>query len=87
MRASLRLFLTSSSPQSREVLDQLDQLRKEYKNLQLDLEIIDVLEDPLSAEKDQISVTPTLVILSPLPVRKLIGDFTNLARDIGLKRS
>ncbi|HIK46709.1 MAG TPA: hypothetical protein IGR64_17820 [Leptolyngbyaceae cyanobacterium M65_K2018_010] len=37
------------------------------------LQLIDVLNHPDLAEADQISATPTLVRVSPLPPRRLVG--------------
>ncbi len=39
--------------------------------------IIDVLEDPQSAESDKIFATPTLIKHEPPPVRRLIGDLAD----------
>ena len=40
------------------------------------IEIVDVLEDPQRAIADDILATPTLVKVSPLPVRKIIGNLS-----------
>lgn len=37
------------------------------------LELIDVLTDPEQAEADHITATPTLVQVSPLPTRRIVG--------------
>lgn len=54
------------------------QLAGEYS-----LEVVDVVEQPELAERDRIFATPTLVRLSPLPVRKLIGDLSDRAKVLG----
>ena len=46
-----------------------------------DVEIVDVLEDPAAAEEDKILATPTLVRKLPEPVRKIIGDLSDLTRE------
>lgn len=43
-----------------------------------DLSIVDVLEDPETAEEERILVTPTLVKEGPLPVQRIIGDLSDL---------
>ena len=48
------------------------------------LEIINVYQQPSRAAEDQISAVPTLVKISPLPRRKLIGD---LSQDAQVGRS
>ena len=43
-----------------------------------DLEVIDIYQLPALAKSDQIIATPTLVKVLPAPLRRLIGDFSNL---------
>ena len=45
-----------------------------------DIEIIDLLDRPQLAKGDQIFAIPTLVRKLPQPVRKIIGDLSNLER-------
>ena len=42
-----------------------------------DLEIVDLLTHPGRALDDGISVTPTLLKLSPLPVQRMVGDLND----------
>ena len=37
------------------------------------IEVVDVLKHPLLALEERIYMTPTLVVLSPLPVRRIVG--------------
>ena len=46
-------------------------------NIPLELDIIDVLEEPELAEQFRILATPTLLKVSPLPVRRIIGDLSD----------
>lgn len=41
-----------------------------------EIEIIDVLDHPLRAEKDRVIATPTVIRLHPLPRRRVIGDLS-----------
>jgi circadian clock protein KaiB len=41
------------------------------------LEIVDLMEEPMRALADEIVVTPTLVRLTPLPVRRVIGTLND----------
>ena len=43
-----------------------------------ELEVIDVYQQPILARDGQIVATPTLVKAFPMPVRRLIGDLTNI---------
>ncbi|MEA2286098.1 MAG: circadian clock protein KaiB [Solirubrobacteraceae bacterium] len=42
-----------------------------------ELEVIDVFEHPERAEAERIFATPTLVRVSPPPVRRLVGDLSD----------
>lgn len=41
--------------------------------------MVDVTEHPARAEAARIIATPVLVRESPLPVRRIVGDLTNIA--------
>jgi circadian clock protein KaiB len=41
---------------------------------------VDILEDPRRVLSDHIVATPTLIKLSPAPVRKIIGDLGEEAK-------
>ena len=40
----------------------------------LDLEIVDIYQQPHLAEQNQVVAAPTLLKLAPDPVRRIIGD-------------
>jgi circadian clock protein KaiB len=44
------------------------------------IEVIDLLEHPQMARGDQIVAVPTLIRKLPEPVRKVIGDLSNIDR-------
>ena len=44
------------------------------------IEIVDLLQDPRRVLSDTILATPTLIKLSPAPVRKIIGDLGEEAK-------
>lgn len=46
------------------------------KTKQIQDEIIDVLEKPELAERDKVLATPTVAKVSPLPLRKIVGDLS-----------
>jgi circadian clock protein KaiB len=41
------------------------------------LEVINVSDDPLTAETEKILATPTLIKYEPLPVKRIIGDISD----------
>ncbi len=46
----------------------------------LSMEIVDVLEDPDSAENNRVLATPTLIRMSPLPMIRVVGDVESVDR-------
>ena len=52
----------------------------EYLEDQYSIEVIDLLLNPQLAEGDQILAVPTLVKKVPEPVRKIIGDLSNVEK-------
>jgi len=53
------------------------------------IEIVDLLQDPRRVLSDTILATPTLIKLSPAPVRKIIGDLgeeAKVLRALGLQQ-
>ena len=73
----LRLYIAGNSPNSVRALANLRAICSEHFAARHELEIVDMLQHPLRALADGIIVTPTLVKLGPLPVRRLIGDLSD----------
>jgi circadian clock protein KaiB len=44
------------------------------------IEVVDLLSQPHLARRDDIVVVPTLVRQLPTPIRKIIGDLSNVER-------
>jgi circadian clock protein KaiB len=73
-----KLFITGETTRSTRAVDNLRRFcDKELKD-QYELIIIDVLERPEMAEELKILATPTLVKESPPPMRRIIGDLSNI---------
>ena len=73
----LRLFVTGASPNSTRAIVNLKELCEHYLKNRYELEIIDVHQQPLIAEREQLIALPLLIKLSPGPERRLIGDMSN----------
>jgi circadian clock protein KaiB len=52
----------------------------EYLESRYQIEIVDLLENPHLAAEDEIIAIPTLVRRLPSPMRKLIGDLSDVDR-------
>jgi circadian clock protein KaiB len=72
----LRLYVAGRAPNSVRAIANLRLLCEEYFPDQNQVEIIDVLEEPLRAIADDILATPTLVKVSPGRERKIIGNLS-----------
>jgi circadian clock protein KaiB len=76
----LRLYVAGQSPRSLRAFENLKALCETHLAGRCDIEIIDLLENPTLARRDQILAVPTLVRKLPEPVRKIIGDLSNTER-------
>jgi len=74
----LKLYISGKSSMATMVIKNINRLIKEELKGNYELEIIDVIEKPHLAEEEKIFATPTLVKKLPLPLRKIIGDLTNI---------
>lgn len=73
----LRLFVSGYSAVTEQVLTTLQSVLEGSRYQPYTLQMVDVSKHPEQAEADQIAATPTLVRVSPLPVRRLVGELDN----------
>jgi circadian clock protein KaiB len=76
----LRLYVAGETPKSVAALANLKKICEENLEGRYKIEVIDLLINPTLAGNDQILAVPTLVRELPAPVRKVIGDLSNLER-------
>jgi circadian clock protein KaiB len=76
---TLRLYVSGQAVNSRTAIRNLETLRTKLTG-DAAVEVVDVRERPELAEADRILATPTLVRLEPEPVRKIIGDLSDIER-------
>lgn len=74
-----RLYVADETPNSARAVANLQAICQEHWQGHCKIEVVDILQEPLRALSEGVLVTPTLVRLSPLPVRKIVGDLTELA--------
>lgn len=79
-RYTLRLFVTGSTAQSTEAILNIRSICDEYLEGRVDLEVIDIYQQPERAKESQILASPTLIRLLPLPLRRIVGDLSDKAR-------
>jgi circadian clock protein KaiB len=74
----LRLYVTGSTPRSALAIRNLKAICDEYLKGRYVLEVIDVYQRPKLARDEQIVATPTLIKALPNPLRRLIGDLSDV---------
>lgn len=79
-RFLLRLFIAGTSSRSQRTITNLRHITTTYLKNRVDFEVIDVYRHPELAEANQIIAAPTLLKLQPLPIRRIIGDLSDIAR-------
>lgn len=72
----LRLIVAGSTDRSRRAIENLRKVCNEHLDKQVDLEVIDIFQQPELAEKYQVVAAPTLVKLLPPPIKRIIGDLS-----------
>jgi circadian clock protein KaiB len=77
-RFRFRLYVADDADNGALATANLTALCQTYLPGRHEIEVIDVLLDPLRALADNIMMTPTLVKLSPSPVRRIIGTLSQM---------
>lgn len=76
----LVLYIAGQTPRSTSALSNLRTICEEHLAGRYEIKVIDLLAHPELARKDQILAIPTLVRKLPTPIRKIIGDLSNVER-------
>jgi circadian clock protein KaiB len=71
------LFVSGSTAKSALAVENIKRICEQHLKNLYDLEVIDIYQQPNLARDEQIVAVPTLIKLSPLPLRRLIGDLSN----------
>jgi circadian clock protein KaiB len=74
----LRLYVTGATPASTRAITNLKALCEGRLKGRFQLEVIDIFQRPALAAGEQIVAAPTLVKVRPLPLRRFIGDLSDL---------
>jgi circadian clock protein KaiB len=73
-----RLYVAGDGPHSTQAIANLRALCHERLPERYEIEIVDVLRDPQRALDDHVMLTPMLVKLSPVPIRRIVGSLSRL---------
>jgi circadian clock protein KaiB len=76
----LRLYVAGQTPKSLAAFANLKRICEEHLAGRYRIEVIDLSKSPQLALSDQIVALPTLVRKLPEPIKRIIGDLSNLER-------
>lgn len=77
----LRLYVTGATSLSLRAMANIESICRDHlKDLNPDLQIIDLYRNPSSARANQIFAAPTLIKEFPLPCCRIIGDLSKKDR-------
>lgn len=79
-RWHLRIYVAGQTSKSVAAIAALHRLCEERLKGRYTIEVIDLIESPHRARKDNIVALPTVVRSLPLPIRRLIGSLSDTAR-------
>ena len=75
----LRLYIAGDAQNSAQAITNLTAICRAHFPDRHEIELVDVFREPERALADGILMTPTLVKLTPAPVRKIVGTLSQLA--------
>lgn len=73
------MYVAGGTANSLQAVGNLNQFCREHLAEPCEIEIVDVLRDPMRALDDGVLMTPTLVKLAPYPVMKIVGTLSQAA--------
>ena len=73
-----RLYVAGDAPNSAQAQENLVMFCETYLPDRYEIDVVDVLKVPMLALKDNVLMTPTLLRLSPAPVRKIVGALSQM---------
>jgi circadian clock protein KaiB len=76
----LRLIVAGSNARSRRAIRLMQRICESDLSGKVDIETIDIYQQPELAKHYEVIAAPMLVRLRPLPVRRVISDFHDAAR-------
>ncbi|MBF0227506.1 MAG: circadian clock protein KaiB [Desulfobacterales bacterium] len=78
----MKLFLAGNEPKSQLAKKNLIKICESYIKEMYYIEVVDVLKDFQAALKNDVFVTPTLIISNPIPEKVIIGSLSDTQKVI-----
>jgi circadian clock protein KaiB len=72
-----RLYVAGEGLNATRAISNLSQLCKTHFAERCEIEVVDVFKEPSRALADKIFITPTLLKLSPAPIRSIVGTLSH----------
>jgi circadian clock protein KaiB len=77
---NLRLYVAGQTPRSLAAFANLKKLCEVHLPQRHRIEVVDLTKQPHLAQSDQIVALPTLVRKLPEPIKRVVGDLSNLEK-------
>ena len=77
---NLRLYVAGQTPKSIAAIANLKKICDAHLSGRYDITIVDLMKDPALAQRDQIVAIPTLIRHLPEPLKRIIGDLSNVEK-------
>jgi len=77
---NLRLYVAGQTPKSMAAIANLKKICDQHLAGRYEIEIIDLIRDPALARRHQIVAIPTLIRELPEPLKRIIGDLSNVEK-------
>ena len=77
---NLRLYVAGQTPKSIAAIANLKNLCERHLPGRYSIDIVDLMQNPSLAQRDQIVAIPTLIRKLPEPIKRIIGDLSNTER-------
>jgi circadian clock protein KaiB len=74
---AFRVFVAGASWRSQRVVRALHELCEAHGVSEYRVEVVDVLQDPASAERDRVLALPMVMRVVPEPHVRVVGDLSN----------
>ncbi len=76
----LKLYISGTGHRSRSARANLERICQQKIQHDYRIEVIDLQENPALAREHEIVAVPMVVRVAPVPIRKVVGDLSNVPR-------
>ena len=81
-----RLFMAGNGTNSKQALANLRSLCRDHLNGNCTIETVDVVKDFQAAVRENILVTPALILVAPLPRVMILGNLSDIPKVLAALR-